>query len=175
MSDNSHAEIRPALFDFLETKLLSLINGGYIFTSGLVHSCWNKILGRFFGPREILDRHLLGISYYYQGAWHLALIKHVNKRSRVISAKGHYDLVDRDPITMDITNVVKLILGPAEDCHGQDVYPKDMGFTSISLEVLMDDYTANKTIIVGEDEGITKKLNEGADLQGAGTAPLTPR
>lgn len=138
----------------LESAILNI----YTSFSGVFYACWDRILRRLFGPREIINRHLIGLSYYYQGAWHLALVKHVNKRSRVMSVKGIYDLVDMDPITMDVTNVLKLILGPAEDCSGQDIYPEYLGFSSLSFEVLSDDYSSAKIVIVKTGESIREKL-----------------
>lgn len=126
----------------------------------LFYGCRDDLMRKLFGPREILNRHILGLSYYYQGAWHLALIKHVNKKSQVMSVKGSYDLVSENSITMDVTDTVKLILGPAEDCYGQDIYPEDMGFSSLTFEVLTDDYTSARIITVKSKESIIKKLQE---------------
>lgn len=155
--NNSYLGGRLALSS-IESKLNTIIKGGYVAVSGMIYSCWDRMLRRLYGPREILDRHLIGLSYYYQGAWHLALIKHVNKRSRVMSVKGYYELVDRDPIVMDMTNIVKLVLGPAEDCCGQDIYPKDMGFSSLSFEVLSEDYSSAQIVLVKAEESIREKL-----------------
>lgn len=127
---------------------------------GLFYGCRDYLTRKLFGPREILNRHILGLSYYYQGAWHLALIKHVNKKSRVMSVKGSYDLVSGNSMAMDVTDAVKLILGPAEDCYGQDIYPEDMGFSSLTFEVLTDDYTSARMIVVKSKESIIKKLQE---------------
>jgi len=148
------------LLNFAQSRTKQLVKDSFVAGVGLFHSCQDFLMRKLFGPREILDRHLLGLSYYYQGAWHLALVKHVNKKSRVLSVKGSYDVVPDKNVTMDVTETVKLILGPAEDCYGQDIYPTDLGFSSLIFEVLTADSLSARIITVNSTESIVKKIQD---------------
>ena len=69
--------------------------------------------------------------------------------------KNKHIVPDRN-VTIDITETVKFILGPAEDCYGQDIYPTDLGFSSLIFEVLTADFSSAKFVTVRS----TQKLQE---------------
>ena len=49
--NNSYLGGRLALSS-IESKLNTIIKGGYVAVSGMIYSCWDRMLRRLYGPRN---------------------------------------------------------------------------------------------------------------------------
>jgi hypothetical protein len=144
-------------------------------TASTVASWTSKaVFERVFGPkRKIGD--LLVVSYYHSGAWREALVKSTSSATSVvrIDAECKPGAECKDPNTcgfiagtLNVTDEVKQLLGPSEDCFGYTLCPNDLGYNSLVINFLKDGRASSIKIERTEDIGTAltgaKKVAESA-------------
>jgi hypothetical protein len=112
------------------------------------------VLEQLFGPAHKVGNTLV-ISYYHSGAWRYAVTKSLTSPSSIVSIKAKF----ADSL-YDVTPLVAPMLGPSGDCSGLKITPLDLGYDSLTVNLLVNDQRESTVLQIGSHEDIGAKVKQ---------------